>query len=97
MGKKMRPKCIARHYSAVKKYLAAVTIGIYSKDMHVESKKEFMIAESRMVVIEEESPSCRMNRCLVHTAWWVSLQCHTGHWGRIQGCTHPTVLFGVTV
>lgn len=38
----------------------------------MESKKEFMIVESRMVGIEEESPSCRMNGS------WVSSTQHGG-------------------
>lgn len=49
-----------------------MTIGISSKDMHMGSKKEFMMAESRMVVIEEVSPLCRMNGS------WVSSTQHGG-------------------
>lgn len=43
-------------------------MGINSEDTHVESKKEFMTAESRMVVTGEIPPSCRMNRSWVSRA-----------------------------
>lgn len=68
-----------------------MTIGISSKDMHMESKEEFMIAESRMVVIEEVSPLCRTERelgvtAMLHWTLGQDTRMHTSYSALWGGC-----------